>query len=47
MSRELDDNIPQGIDQRNKDIYNFFIPHLRNSHFIFINLHANVKEKKK
>ena len=29
-----------------KDIYNFFIPHLRNYHFIFIYLHANMKKKR-
>ena len=30
----------KGLAKENKDEYNFFSQHLRNSHFIFINLHG-------
>ena len=30
----------EGLAKENKDEYNFFSQHLRNSHFIFINLHG-------
>ena len=30
----------KGLAKENKDEYNFLSQHLRNSHFIFINLHG-------